>query len=542
MNTIHMIYLCAQSDSFFFIWQVEILINNLRDLNVEPENIHILIGYDSVINSEWSLFVEENKELACFFFYQDLRLSKEYLSSLRPNIIGQHFESYPYLEKATIFYHDADIIFKELPDFDSLGVDEIWYVSDTKSYLGIDYIKNYGSEELIDDMCSIIGVSKCLVYENDNNCGGAQYLIKNVSKDFWTKIEKDSENLYVYLRDFNAKQASDKYAIDRSRWSECASGFIQAWCADMWCVLWNAWSFGFKTKIHKELDFCFPTMSIDKWDEMKILHYTGAVTPKTFFKEKYRYFAPYYSNFDHIERSSCSYPLIEKITELKEKKDLKRVDLNTVSILIVVKLRSEDELKNFYTTIEFLNKYFKTNIMVGEYGKNSQIDINKIGDKCRYYFFKETKGGVNDQIVTDLLISNVSTENFIIYDNGLIIDPEQIALALNMINTEDYILVCPHTEFIYKVDETFSTIFRTTLDFNILEHNINCFNVESKGCSRIILVANTKKYLAASSGNEFISEKKTLNRDALRHLQTLGHKIYLSNETSDVLLLNTNQS
>src|SRR5690606_209336 len=92
-----MIYLCAQPDSFYFLWQVEILINNLNNLKVKPENIHVLIGYDAAtgINIEWTQFASTNSKYARFHFYSDGRISKKYLSSIRPHIIRKHLCNLP---------------------------------------------------------------------------------------------------------------------------------------------------------------------------------------------------------------------------------------------------------------------------------------------------------------------------------------------------------------------------------------------------------------------------------------------------------------
>jgi len=41
-----MIYISAQPDSIYFIWQLEIQLRNFRTRGIERQNIHVLIGYD----------------------------------------------------------------------------------------------------------------------------------------------------------------------------------------------------------------------------------------------------------------------------------------------------------------------------------------------------------------------------------------------------------------------------------------------------------------------------------------------------------------
>ena len=124
-----MIYLSAQPDDFYFLWQLQLQLFNFSKLGIRPENIHVLIGYNSKkgLSKEFENFIGQNKQ-AIFFIYPDERKSRCYLSSLRPHMIAEHFRKYPELEIENIFYHDSDIVFNSLPDFESLCNDDIWYV------------------------------------------------------------------------------------------------------------------------------------------------------------------------------------------------------------------------------------------------------------------------------------------------------------------------------------------------------------------------------------------------------------------------------
>jgi hypothetical protein len=142
-----MIFLSAQPDDFFFTWQLEILINNLNDLGVSCENIHVLIGYNEKrgVELHFRHFGEKYKGKALFFYYPDTRKSKSYIPSIRPHIISKHFSTFQYLKTLDIFYHDADLIFRELPSFEKLLNDAKWYVSDTKDYTDSNYLKSRGN-------------------------------------------------------------------------------------------------------------------------------------------------------------------------------------------------------------------------------------------------------------------------------------------------------------------------------------------------------------------------------------------------------------
>lgn len=305
-----MLYLSAQPDEPYFIWQLELQLFNFYKLKLAPEKIQVLIGYNKItgLNPDFKKFIKNNKT-AHFFIYPDTRAITFYPSSLRPHIIKKHFEAHPKLCNEAIFYHDSDIIFRTLPNFDEMLLGKTWHLSNTKSYLDSYYLKAKG-EGLFENMCSIIGISPQTVINNDNSAGGAQYLLKNTNYNFWDKVEQDSVKLYFILNIY--QQLHDKI-IDLNPKSDTP---IQAWCADMWAILWNAWTFGHKTLINRELDFCWPQDPINRWNETKIYHDAGVLknqVDRYFCKSLYKSISPFGDNFDYVLKSSCSYRYIENM-------------------------------------------------------------------------------------------------------------------------------------------------------------------------------------------------------------------------------------
>ena len=73
-----------------------------------------------------------------------------------------------------------------------------WYLSDTNSYLNYDYIQQKGNH-VYEKMCEIIGIDKLIPKLMNSNSGGAQYIVKNTTYEFWNKVELDSVNLYKYF-------------------------------------------------------------------------------------------------------------------------------------------------------------------------------------------------------------------------------------------------------------------------------------------------------------------------------------------------------
>jgi len=254
--------LVALPDHQYFLWQILVQINNFRKIGLEQDLIYV-IGKNTTNPSPTLEKIINYGNLKCsFFVFNDERKSRAYSSSLRPFLMKKLFKTYPEMQNETYFYTDPDVLFTKKINFDSMLNDNVWYLSDTRSYLDSNYIRSKSSL-LFDEMCKIVGIEPEVVVENDMNAGGAQYILKNTTYKFWDKVERDCENLYKHMLGtshiYNPKHP------------------IQAWTSDMWAVLWNAWYFGHKTKIDKSLDFSWATDTINRWDTTNIFHNAGVV-------------------------------------------------------------------------------------------------------------------------------------------------------------------------------------------------------------------------------------------------------------------------
>ncbi len=93
-------------------------------------------------------------------------------------------------------------------------------------------------------MCNIVGISPQLVISNDLNCGGAQYITKNNTYEYWKEVELTSVPLYKHM-----VATAEKYKKDGQIYP------IQAWTSEMWTTNWVLWKNGIKTKCIDELNF-----------------------------------------------------------------------------------------------------------------------------------------------------------------------------------------------------------------------------------------------------------------------------------------------
>lgn len=324
-------YICAQPALREYAWQVEVMIVNFIAKGIDPKQIDIVCCIPS---SYWQIraiaeyeglptkIPDDFKKLQAsypvnFYFYKDTRpkSGNHYISSIRPNILKQHWEAHPELYLDAIFYHDNDILFlknpKEWLTSEQIN-DNTNYGSDVRSYIASPYIKSK-RHNCFEHMCSIMQVSPSLIEANDDNAIGAQYLLKNITAEFWENVERDSEALYqeMFRKIHNEiiPYENRNYNTEMMQWLKDHPGekypkkpydendALQIFCADMWALLWGLIREGREVRILKSMEFAWSTDDVrhKKITDFNILHNAGVGVDSVthFSKRKYKNTLPY---------------------------------------------------------------------------------------------------------------------------------------------------------------------------------------------------------------------------------------------------------
>lgn len=418
-----MIFISAQPDGIYFQWQLELQLENFKSLGIPKDDIHIIVGFSPLtgVNQNFRRFIGQYESCANFFIYPDTRKDPCYASSIRPHLLEKHWEQFPELENEAFFYHDSDILLTRRLRVKEELSDDTNYVSDTRSYLDVNYIRSHTDQKTFQKMTDLVGIATDRIEKLDPDAGGAQYLLKNIPKDFWHKVYGDCEKIYKLLSHFNLEQ-EEKSVLD----PQYCPNKIQAWCTDMWAVLWNLWYYRKEVKILPELDFSWPTDSIEEWHKKAIHHYSGQHTDseRFFYKRDYIYNAPWYDEKLHlIPHDNCSFPVAELIIKHRQELNKNRPIMGKIVI--------EDG-----TSSPYYRKYFK--------------------------------GGVRNLNMKDL---------FLIPDN-LVMSPNtltHINLQLQDLNVDGL-----RFENVFIIDQLFTELFSKILDFDLLFVNKGKF---SKGKS-----------------------------------------------------------
>lgn len=349
------IFISAQPDDNRFVTEIELFVENNLNLGIMNET-HLLwfIPEDRLskgLNPLVSKLARKFKEYSHikFFVYEDTdslmnRVRRiAYIPLLRPYSLSKHFKKFPELKDRAIFYHDSDIILVRPIDWSPLLENDTCHLSYTGgrfkggNYIDVTYLDNKINQcrpELVDQlkelrvietMASFADITEDIIRENNSGTGGAQYLLKGIDYKFWDDVLETCMEMKPYLSIVNQNFFPGDTPIEREN-----NGF-QAYCTDMWAVLYNLWRRGKKTECPKVLDFSWATDSIEDLGYKNILHNAGVPSEtidvgdervNLFFKSRYsnNNLSPHSDkeHTDKVDKRYASYYYVSRLKEIKE--------------------------------------------------------------------------------------------------------------------------------------------------------------------------------------------------------------------------------
>jgi len=284
-------------------WETKILLTNLKEFNYSDKTTILIFQQRQFFMEDFSVEWKEMEKLfpeVNFVYYKDVaNISRicqifGYVPLFRLYVLQEYFKCFPELEEEAILYIDSDIVFTEYIDFDKYLSDDINYVSwtgnpeRTDNYLWTPYfdkkikeiaperLEQYKRLDVLEKVANICGTTREAVTSYNENIGGAQYLLKNINSQFWTDCFNASCEIKLYLEGINGIFMAGKDGQEKSD-----RGF-QAFCADMWAVLFRLISRGVSIQAPKELDFAWSCDRIERLNETKWLHNAGITSEAKF--------------------------------------------------------------------------------------------------------------------------------------------------------------------------------------------------------------------------------------------------------------------
>lgn len=291
MRKLHFISCMEDAERFLFETCVQLFNASKYGLDDKFRILVFLPAYNKLrgFSSKWKK-LEEWFPNTKFFYYQDdernsvtdLMVNYDYIPIHRLCSLERHFKEHPELSKDAIFYLDSDVIFTKNPDIPQELLDnDTIYISDTRTYLNERYFtskikdvkpelrEEYEQLDVVDKLASFAKLEKKTLIENNDCTGGAQYIFKNITTDFFSRCIDTCLIIRMYLQHLNQKYFPGDTPQDRENAGN------QSWVADMNSIQWNLWRFKYKCETPKWMDFAWATDGIEKLNDVWMLHNAG---------------------------------------------------------------------------------------------------------------------------------------------------------------------------------------------------------------------------------------------------------------------------
>lgn len=300
-------YISCQPEIDYFSWQIDVMLHSFERCGIDLTQVQVLASkqIDRPNESGCFEYLKTKYKGVQIFRYEDDRPDKSYIPSIKHHLLFKHYEKYPELKHESVFFHDSDIVFTKNPELEKYENSDVWHLSDTVSYLGYEYIMSKGRDTL-ETMLITAGIEEDLVKKNQINSGGAQYVLRNVDAEFWKECRDMGVNLYKMTNVHERAKLKNNPEYH----------MLQVWTAEMWATIWNAWKRGIETKVEKELDFCWATDTLNRWDECSIYHNAGVTDSSSgmFYKGAYISNSPFDTDLK-LDEKRCSFLYYEILKE-----------------------------------------------------------------------------------------------------------------------------------------------------------------------------------------------------------------------------------
>ncbi len=179
-------------------------------------------------------------------------------------------------------------------------------------------------------------------------------------------------------------------------------------------------------------------------------------------------------------------------------------DLKDITFLIPVRLDSIVRLENLLLSIKYLQKYFRTNILILEAAEyNNGLIKQLISKEIEYHFVEDRDPVFYRTKFLNIMTDMTSTPLLAIWDADVIVPKEQIINSVDMLRKGDAEMIYPYDGHFYDTADPIRELFIKTHDINFLKRNILKmdlpYGIQMVGGAFIV---NKESYIFSGKENE----------------------------------------
>ena len=195
------------------------------------------------------------------------------------------------------------------------------------------------------------------------------------------------------------------------------------------------------------------------------------------------------------------------------------IDLKELTILIALKVDSEDRINNLDIVFNYLQNNFNTNIIISEQDESPKLEGRY---NCNYVFLK-TSDFFNRQRGVNLAAKKATTPVIAHYDADILLRPNQIYKATQLILNKDVDIVYPYDGKFYDVPKHFHRLVTKTKALDCIRvDECTLFNPHSVGG---VVFFNRDVFWAGGGANENFKGLGYEDNEIFNRFTKLGYNI-----------------
>jgi len=205
------------------------------------------------------------------------------------------------------------------------------------------------------------------------------------------------------------------------------------------------------------------------------------------------------------------------------------VQLSDVTIVIPIRVESEERKNNLETILNVLNRDFSTSIIVREGDKKQKFYPPEGIDNLIYEFVYDEEDTFNRTRHRNQLLHQAKTPYVGVWDTDAIAIPEQVAEAVNCLRQNKAVMVFPYDGRFYMLNEVLSKLFRKYMDYNILASTTGLMR-SMHGYNSLggAFIVNKDEYLNAGGENENFCGWDAEDDERVKRMEVLGLAVFFA--------------
>lgn len=200
-----------------------------------------------------------------------------------------------------------------------------------------------------------------------------------------------------------------------------------------------------------------------------------------------------------------------------------KFDLSDVSFLIPVRIDSLERLLNIQLVVRFIKEYFDTTVLMLEADVFEKVEIAEVDKKI---FVRDSDPLFFHTRYRNQLVLCSKTPYVAIWDTDILMVPEQIKDAIELLRADKADMVLPYDGRVFNVPTVLRKLYQTTENLKVLTGNIKKFPLAyGKFSVGGAFIVNRKKYIKAGMENENFYGWGPEDFERVKRWEILGYKV-----------------